>query len=306
MRSSISAGANEHFLTQTLAVLFGNLATLGALSILYLNYFLFEDYALMLLWATVFAIGLRRAKKFVMRAQDDKHWLVDVGTSLKQRAFFNTFLVVSWIAALCNTFGVLLVVSCHVVVIAGVTGYVTLLERGYTLHTKCCTNQVAGAIVLLGGGFVVVSIAAVVFTLKCTEEGAEAFASISEWANTISTAKDDGGPSALWLQVHDVLQRPDVQDGIEQARTAVGDMLDSLSEVAGEGFVSDVQVCYNKTEGDVPLLLECVWGEEGFDPGMETVTAHCREIDRATKHDIRCVYQGKWGRSCGKISKPSM
>ena len=44
-------------------------------------------------------------------------------------------------------------------------------------------------------------------------------------------------------------------------------MLDSLTEVGGEGLVNRVRDCYEQTGGHEGQIIECLWGDDGFSVG---------------------------------------
>jgi hypothetical protein len=246
-----------------LSVFFGLVLFSTVVGVLYANFLLFQDYAIMLLWATVLAIGLRRVKAFiVLSAASD--WSAGVKAAFLARPAVNCFLGVSWLLALCSSFGAVGVLSFHTAFVAAAAGYVYLLEHGVSIHQRCCgcSNAVAGTLVLLVGGFAIMSLVTIFFVLKCTEEGADAVSAMRNWASGVAHDHAADNPdSALWLNVHTVMEMEQVQAGISQAQAYVNATLDSLSGYGGEGLVKLVRDCYNASGGDARHILDCLWGE---------------------------------------------
>ena len=88
----------------------------------------------------------------------------------------------------------------------------------------------------------------VFFALKCTEEAADAFSALSSWGKSMANATGDD--NAVWVQVSQLLETDEVQGALDSAREAVGGMLDSVTEVGGEGLVNHVKECYKASEGN--------------------------------------------------------
>ena len=194
----------------TLSVFFGNMATIFILAVAYINYRLFENYAQMLLWAALLAIGLDRTKSF-LAASSDKKWIPRIREALLRRVALYAFLAISWLWALCNTFGFVSVLSVHFASILLAFGYVRLSHAGFALHKRIgCSNAAAGTLVLLVGAFVFSGVVLVFFVLKCSEEGAEAFRHLSEWGASLATPAGEEHPNALGVQINKLLEMEQV------------------------------------------------------------------------------------------------
>ena len=258
--------AKPLLLLGTLSIFFGNLATLAVLALVYLNFCLFKDYAIMLLWATLLAIGLHRSRD-VFASISDNDW-VDRGIdAFQQRAATYVFLLVAWLWALCNAFGVVPVLLLHASIALAGYGYNRLARCGGG-QCCCCSDAVVGALVLLVGGFIVSGLVLVGFAVKCTEEGAEAVARLHDWGQRMAdAAKGDGADDAsggiggdgheLWVQVGIFLESEQVQGAIQSAKASVGDLLESLSQVGGEGFVEQIRHCYSASGGNAAQVGTC-------------------------------------------------
>ena len=241
----------------TVSVFFGNLATLLVLGVFYVNYTLFQDYAKMLMWSTLLAIGLRRPKAF-LAASSDKNWFKRVRGMFEARLLFNSFLLISWLWALCTTFGTVLVLSLHLLAAFLAAGYVRLERTGFSLHRRIgFSNAAAGALVIIIGGFVACAVVLVFFALKCTEEGADALMNLRTWAQSITDDQDENG-NALRGQINALLETEQVQTAIDSGRETISSMLESLSQVGGEGLVNQIQGCYEQGNGDASAILECM------------------------------------------------
>ena len=250
MKTDLRAQDEERsfLLFGTLSVFFGNLATLVVLAIAYINYRLFENYAQMLLWATLLAIGLHRTRAF-LAASSRNDWIARVESAFLKHRWLYVFLAVSWLWALCNTFGTLLVLFLHGLLVLGAIFYVRLLSEGIKLHERLgFSNTTFWTLMLLVGAFSLFGVMLVFFALKCTEEAADAFSALSSWGKSMANATGDD--NAVWVQVSQLLETDEVQGALDSAREAVSGMLDSVTEVGGEGLVNHVKECYKASEGN--------------------------------------------------------